>query len=141
GLRGWHAPEGASRIWWLALVMGVCHVAGLALTYRAFEIGTVSLVAPIASGFAVVTAVLELATGEHPNPTALLGAALLCGGVVLATRTHSEAEAKSLVGVPEALGSALAFGVMFWLFDYVQGYAYTDVFVGYIWPLILLKIM
>jgi drug/metabolite transporter (DMT)-like permease len=56
--------------WMVAVVAGFFHVAGLVLTYRAFEIGTLSIVSPIASSFAIVTAVLALITGERPSAIA-----------------------------------------------------------------------
>ncbi|PQV63288.1 putative membrane protein [Abditibacterium utsteinense] len=123
------------NFWGLAVMAGVCHVVGLLLTYRAFEIGTLSLVSPIASGFAIVTALIALANGERPPLLALAGTGLLILGVVCATYTHNAEEKKSLVGVPEALGSALAFGIMFWLFDRVQ------IHLGVLWPLVVLKSM
>ncbi len=127
--------SGGNGIWWLAIAAGVCHVGGLILTYRAFEIGTLSLVSPIASGFAIVTAFIALLNGERPPLLALAGVGLLILGVVCATYTHNAEEKKSLVGVPEALGSALAFGVMFYLFDRVQ------IQLGVLYPLAILKSM
>jgi drug/metabolite transporter (DMT)-like permease len=133
-----HAPVSMAAIWALAAMTGICHVLGLLLTYRAFEIGTLSLVSPIASGFAVVTALLALVSGEHPPVMALGGAALLCTGIVLATRSPGGATGarNSLSGVPEAIGSALAFGTMFWMF-----YFFVQPQLGYVWPLIILKFM
>ncbi|HEX8465560.1 MAG TPA: DMT family transporter, partial [Abditibacterium sp.] len=121
--------------WGLAIAAGVCHVAGLILTYRAFEIGTLSLVSPIASGFAIVTALIAFAAGERPPALALAGTGLLILGVVCATYTPGGQEKKTLAGVPEALGSALAFGIMFWLFDRVK------IELGVVWPLVILKSM
>lgn len=125
----------SAGFWGLAIAAGVCHVAGLILTYRAFEIGTLSLVSPIASGFAIVTALIAFANGERPPTLALAGTGLLILGVVVATYTHNAEEKRSLVGVPEALGSALAFGIMFWLFDRVQ------IHMGVLYPLVILKSM
>jgi uncharacterized membrane protein len=51
------SPDSGINVWALAIIAGVCHVTALLLTYRAFEIGTLALVSPIISGFAVVTAV------------------------------------------------------------------------------------
>lgn len=125
-------------IWAIALLTGVCHVVGLGLVYRAFEIGTVSLVSPISSGFAIVTALLALAMGERPPALALVGALLLVVGVILAATSGAPGpEARSkLRGIPEALGSALAFGTMFWLF-----YFFLEPAIGFLWPLIILKVM
>lgn len=128
-----------STLWLMAFVTGIFHVLGLALTYRAFEVGTLSLVSPIASGFAVVTAVLSYVSGEHPPALTLAGALCLIGGLALATRSPDSSPADNkptLAGVPEALGSALAFGAMFWMF-----YFFVEPRMGYVWPLILLKIM
>lgn len=122
----------------LALIMGLGHVLGLALVYRAFEVGQLSLVSPISSSFGVVTALLALATGERPPFTALAGALLLFVGIVLATRAAQSkgSNASSIAGIPEALGSALGFGIMFWIF-----YFYVQPELGYLWPLVLLKTM
>lgn len=114
------------------LFAGVLHVAGLKLTYRAFEIGTLSIVSPLASGFAIVTAVLALIFGNAPAAVALIGATLLVMGIGFAT-TGDSAGPKSMAGVPEAIGSALAFGGMFYLFEKIMPS------VGYVGPLVVLK--
>lgn len=114
------------------LVAGVLHVVGLKLTYRAFEIGTLSIVSPLASGFAIVTAVLALIFGHAPAGIALAGAVLLVLGIGFAT-TGDTGGPKSLKGVPEAIGSALAFGGMFYLFEGIEST------VGYVGPLVVLK--
>src|SRR2546422_965348 len=77
----------------------VCHVLGLVFVYRAFEIGTLSIVSPISSAFAIVTAVLSFATGERPPLLALAGAALLVAGVALATRAPGAGRRASWIGV------------------------------------------
>ncbi len=129
---------GGPRTWMIVVLTGFCHVLGLAFVYRAFQVGTLSLVSPISSSFAVVTALLALIAGERPPLLALAGAGLLFVGVVVATRSPSDEpkRGKSLKGIPEAIGSALAFGTMFWLF-----YFFVQPDLGYIWPLIVLKTM
>lgn len=121
-------------LWGIALLAAVCHVGALLLTYRSFEIGTLSLVSPIISSFSVVTALLALVSGERIPALKLFGAGLLVVGIVLATRAPSEGKSH-LTGVSEAILSALGYGLMFWLFERVEGG------LGYIWPLILMKIM
>jgi len=120
----------------ILLATAACHVLGLALVYRAFEIGNLAIVSPISSAFAIVTAVLSLLSGERPPTLVLAGSVLLMVGVTLATRGESTVDAPraSFRGVPEALGSALAFGTMFWLF-----YFYIEPKLGYVVPLISLK--
>lgn len=131
-------PAGDASIWAIAVGTGICHVIGLALVYRAFEVGTLSLVSPISSSFAVVTAILALLSGERPHALALVGAMLLFVGIVLATRSpgSSSTRGAGLAGIPHALGSALGFGTMFWLF-----YFFVQPELGYVWPLIVLKTM
>jgi drug/metabolite transporter (DMT)-like permease len=130
--------SGDLSLWLIVLGTAICHVLGLMFVYRAFEIGTLSIVSPISSAFAVVTAVLSLASGERPPAIALGGALLLILGVVLATRSAPSSETPRAIwrGVPEAIASALAFGTMFWLF-----YFFVQPKLGYVVPLILLKTM
>lgn len=136
-LLAWPAP-GITGMRLVALVAAtaMCHVLGLIFVYRAFEIGTLSIVSPISAGFAVVTAMLALASGEHPPALTLVGALLLIVGAVLATRSAAGTEQRKIVwrGVPEAILSALAFGTMFWLF-----YFFVEPAVGYGWPMVVLK--
>jgi drug/metabolite transporter (DMT)-like permease len=131
-------PTASLALWGIVVATAICHVLGLVFVYRAFQVGTLSIVSPISAGFAVVTAVLALSTGERPPLTAMGGAGLLLLGVVLATRAPSDPQAPrpSLIGVPEAILSALAFGTMFWLFSF-----FVEPRMGYGWPLVLLKTM
>jgi len=131
-----HDATHSLSIWSIALLAGVFHVGGLVLTYRAFEIGTLSFVSPIASSFAIVTALLAVAVGAAPPPMALAGTFLLVAGVAVVSRSTSGDGPVTLRGVPEAIGSAVAFGVMFWMID-----LYVSKPLGYVYPLILLKTM
>jgi drug/metabolite transporter (DMT)-like permease len=134
------APPGnplTPGLWAVVGATAVCHVLGLVFVYRAFEVGTLSLVSPISAGFAVVTALLALAAGERPPAAALVGAALVIAGATVATRPATPGSARAtLAGVPEAVASALAFGTMFWLF-----YFFVQPRLGYAMPLVTLKAM
>lgn len=130
--------EGALPVWAWVTIAGLCHVLGLALSYRAFEIGKLALVSPISSSFAIVTALLAVSTRESPPPPVLVGAALLFAGLVLATRpqkSEPDEAKKGHRGVPEAIGSALAYGVMFWMMKPAEAH------LGPVLPLIVLKVM
>jgi drug/metabolite transporter (DMT)-like permease len=133
-------PPADVRVWLLLILTGICHVVGLVFVYRAFEIGTLSLVSPISASFAVVTALLALTSGERPPWPAITGTSLLVGGILLATKGMGGAEAENKTaryrGIPEAIASALGFGAMFWLF-----YFFVEPALGYTWPLVVLKIM
>jgi uncharacterized membrane protein len=132
-----HPPLVGGSIWWLVLATAACHVLGLAFVYRAFEVGTLSIVSPISSSFSVVTAVLAVATGERPPIMALGGTALLVSGIPLATRPSGTGDqaARTWKGVPEAIASALAFGAMFWIFCF-----FVEPKLGYSYPLAVLKL-
>jgi drug/metabolite transporter (DMT)-like permease len=132
------ASAGATPwVWMIVIVTAICHVLGLIFVYRAFEVGTLSIVSPISAGFAVVTAILSLATGERPPASALAGAGLLIAGVIVATRSPENhgSHRGNWAGVPAAILSALAFGTMFWLF-----YFFVQPALGYAWPLAVLKL-
>ena len=131
-----HTARASVAIWGIAALAGVFHVVGLVTTYRAFEIGTLSFVSPIASSFAIVTALLYVVTGKSPAPLALVGTLLLVCGIVVVTRATPSDGPITVKGVPEAITSAIGFGIMFWLID-----VYVKEPLGDVFPLILLKVM
>jgi drug/metabolite transporter (DMT)-like permease len=150
-------PSPSAAMWMLVVAIGLFNLAGTLLLYRSFAIGTLALVSPIASAFAVVSALLALLAGERPALLALLGALLLVGGVVVVTRSQPGMEDErpptndqqgrsfrhwSLVvgrrlpaGVPEAIGVALCFGISFWALDLVTPA------LGILWPVLVLRIV
>jgi drug/metabolite transporter (DMT)-like permease len=122
--------------WLIAALAGVFHVLGLATTYRAFEIGTLSLVSPIASSFAIVTTLMFVLAGDSPPLIPLIGIVLLVCGIVVVTRAVPADGPITVKGVPEAIASAVGFGIMFWILD-----AFVKQPLGDVYPLILLKVM
>lgn len=147
-----NALEATPRIWIMMLGIALLQTLCVLLFYRAFEIGKLSLVAPITSGFAVVTAALALLSGERPARLALLGGVLVIAGVLLVTRSHEveeilavdtegnkftyEAERKrNLRGVPEAILAAFGYGVVFWGLDFVVPA------MGAVWPLAIMRLV
>jgi drug/metabolite transporter (DMT)-like permease len=119
----------------LAVVINLAILGGAALLYRAFAIGTLSIVSPVAASFAAVTALLSLLTGERAHAPQLLGIALTVAGVTLAstvpasTTDGAEAHAAKATmpaarprglapGLVEALGAMLVFGVCYWALRY-----------------------
>ncbi|GHP01044.1 hypothetical protein KSF_110910 [Reticulibacter mediterranei] len=114
-----HAPPLDPSAWGIAVGISIINFIGTVLLYRAFTIGTLSLVSPIASGFAVVTAILAFSSGERPPILPLAGTALLVVGVIVVSRTRNTSNATALAGVPEALGASLCFGFYFWMLNSV----------------------
>lgn len=115
-------PVGWEWQWfWLAVLIGLFNLtAGLCL-YRAFEIGQLSLVTPIASSYGGVTLLLALLSGQKPGVLALIGLLAIILGVVLASADISELFRGGKLngkfrqrGVGLAIFAAFGFGVAFW---------------------------
>jgi drug/metabolite transporter (DMT)-like permease len=139
-------PHATPQVLVIMAAIGCGQAAAVWLFYRAFEIGKLSIVAPITSGFAVVTALLALLSGERPSRLALCGALLLIIGVLFVTRqssveTREEDDGEStppslaLRGVPEAIVAAFAYGAVFWALDFVTPT------LGNVWPLAALRVI
>ena len=67
---------------------GLCGIVGLAAFYRALAIGTMSIVAPIASTGVALPVLVGLATGDQPGVLRSVGLAAAVVGVVLASREN-----------------------------------------------------
>jgi drug/metabolite transporter (DMT)-like permease len=129
------APTASVGIWLRMGAIGLLNLVGTAVLYRAFMIGTLALVAPIAAGYAVVTALLALLTGERPALLPLGGALLLVTGVIVIASAQPVTSKVTLAGVPEALASILIFGVFFWSLQFVTSE------LGVLWPVLVLRLM
>ncbi len=127
-LGGWgHLFDGSGwQPWAWGILAGVLNTFSTLALYRSFEIGKLSIVAPISACYPVLTMVLSAFTGERLTPLRLAGLALTIAGVVVVARgEHSPDEAnptdettrpvKKRLGVGWAIFSAVCFGVMFWL--------------------------
>ncbi len=130
-------PAAPFSVWGLLLIAALCYVGAMWLSYRAFEIGTLSILSPIASGYIIITAALEVVSHRTPPFAALLGGALLFAGIILITRGPGHEGEDPRAGVPHAAVAALGFGVMFWLIGSIT----PDNVLGPVWPLIALKIV
>ena len=121
----------------LAVVVNLAILAGAALLYRAFAIGTLSIVSPVAASFAALTALLSLLTGERAHALQLLGIALTVAGVTLASTVpaattdaaesfeakvgaaaHDGRRRRLAPGLVEALSAMVIFGVCYWALRY-----------------------
>lgn len=127
-------PGAHAGTWALMLALAVLNSAGAFLLYRAFTVGALALVAPVASGYAVVTGLLAFFAGERPPPLLLLGALLLIAGVVIVTRANYAGGIRSLAGLPEAIGVVLVFGVFYWAL------AFVTPALGILWPIFVLRV-
>jgi drug/metabolite transporter (DMT)-like permease len=127
-LGGWgHLLDGSGpRPWVWGILAGLLNTSSTLALYRSFEIGKMSIVAPVSASYPVLTLLLSTLTGERITAIRLIGMALTIAGVVLVARgekipddanpieEYTQPHKKSL-GVGWALFSAFGFGVMFWL--------------------------
>ncbi|HEV3419163.1 MAG TPA: DMT family transporter [Candidatus Acidoferrum sp.] len=127
-LGGWgHLFDGSGwQPWVWGILAGVLNTSSTLALYRSFEIGKLSIVAPISACYPVLTMLLSALTGERLTPLRLFGLVLTIGGVIVVARgEHAPDEAnpvgeqtrheKKRLGVGWAIFAAVGFGVMFWL--------------------------
>src|SRR5260370_4539624 len=127
-LGGWgHLFDGSGwQPWAWGILAGVLNTFSTLALYRSFEIGKLSIVAPISACYPVLTMLLSALTGERLTPLRIAGLALTIAGVIVVARGEqapSDANpideqmqpAKKRLGVNWAIFSAPLFGVMFWL--------------------------
>jgi len=104
----------------------VLNASGTLALYRSFEIGKMSIVAPLSASYPVLTLLLSVMTGERLTLARLLGMALAIAGVILVAHGETQPDdantidsttqpAKKRLGVGWALLAAVTYGVMFWL--------------------------
>ncbi|MGD9694759.1 MAG: EamA family transporter [Thermoleophilia bacterium] len=95
-----------------AAAAGGAGIVGLLCFYRALAVGTMSLIAPIASLGALVPLTVDLARGSSPGAVAIAGMFVALAGAALAARAPGEVK---LRGAGLAAVAALGFGVFFTL--------------------------
>jgi drug/metabolite transporter (DMT)-like permease len=149
---GWlrlrHQPE---PLLLLTVVLSLLILGGAALLYRAFAIGTLALVSPVAASFAAVTALLAILSGERPTPPQLLGIVLTLAGVVLVSTVPPHPTQQPVQGtrrgplglapgLAEALAATLIFGSAYWGLRFVVGTlgGVTVAFIGKVSDLVVM---
>ncbi len=88
---------------------------GIAAFYRSMAVGTISIVAPIASVGVLIPVVIGIASGERPSALQLAGIPLAIAGAVLASRETGSTitGARMAAGVPWAVVASITFGAYF----------------------------
>src|SRR6516225_4012230 len=84
-LGGWgHLTDGSGwRPWLWGIVAGALNTSSTLALYRSFEIGKMSIVAPLSASYPVLTLVLSVTTGERLTLLRLAGIIVTIAGVVL----------------------------------------------------------
>lgn len=104
--------EFTSRDVALGLAAGAGAALGVGALYRGFSVGSVGIVAPVASTFAaMVPIVVGLLIGERPSGLVALGLVAGVGSVILVGYVPGRAQL-SAVSVVHGLVSGIGFGIM-----------------------------
>jgi drug/metabolite transporter (DMT)-like permease len=122
GLWG-HLFDGSGwRPWAWGLLGGGLNATGTLALYRSFEIGKMSVVAPLSASYPVITIFLSVLSGEHLTFPRAIGVSLTIAGVIIVAggekvpdENDAEAVAQNGKGIGYALIAAVGFGVMMWL--------------------------
>jgi drug/metabolite transporter (DMT)-like permease len=99
-----------------SLGAGLVGIAGLSAFYRALAIGTMSIVAPIASTGVALPVIVGLIGGDDPGPVRSAGLALAVVGIVLASREEDAGAAdarQQRLSIVLAIVAGLGFGSYF----------------------------
>ena len=114
-LRGKACAASASG-WSYGVLAVAFNLAGSMSLLRAFSIGRASLVAPLITTYAAVTACLGLAiSGDRLSGFRLAGLVICLIGAPLAAVAPSRQDGRQADGIGYAMLTALCFGVGFWI--------------------------
>jgi drug/metabolite transporter (DMT)-like permease len=123
-LGGWgHLADGSGwHPWAWGLLAGTLNTLSMLALYRSFEIGKMSVVAPLSASYPALTLAFSFLSGEHLTAfrlagivCALLGVLLVAGGEKPPGNPDTAGSSHSGKGIGWALCSALGFGLLFWL--------------------------
>jgi drug/metabolite transporter (DMT)-like permease len=116
--------------WALTIAAGLLNVIASLSLYHSFEIGVMSIVAPVSSSYPALTVALSLASGERIHALRGIGIAVTLAGVILAAMSFApktnDSQASSVEpsgahlsrGVGWAILAAIGFGLMFWFLGF-----------------------
>jgi len=133
--------------WVWALLAAVLNVFSSLALYRAFEVGVLTVVSPIAASSSALTLVLSFLNGEIISQTQGIGIGAALIGVVLAATSFAPSAAsqdaelalrqkrKQSSGIGWALLASLGYGVLFWMLGF-----HVTPFLGGIAPVWLVRL-
>ncbi len=112
--------------WAWGICAGVLNAGATLALYRSFEIGKMSIVAPISASYPALTMLLAALTGERLTTPRFAGLVLILVGVVIVSSgeevpadanlidPHTRTQ-KRHMGIGWALVAAIGFGLLFWV--------------------------
>jgi len=113
-----------------ALIAAILNIIGSMCLYRAFSIGKMALVTPIAASYPGLTVIFALASGEHLKTSSAVGIPIILAGIMLAVIPVAPAAERAAevaprpgahhdhAGVGWALGAAVCFALVFWVLGF-----------------------
>jgi drug/metabolite transporter (DMT)-like permease len=116
--------------WALAVGAGLLNMTASLALYYSFQVGVMTVVAPVSSAYPALTVALAISSGERIQPLRAVGLAVTILGVILAATsfapdvTHpaiepgSSGRAHLTKGVGWAIVAAAGFGFLFWLLGF-----------------------
>ncbi|GHO88822.1 DMT family transporter [Dictyobacter formicarum] len=126
-----YTTQASWQIWFWGIVCSITYTLSYLCLYRAFALGQLAIVAPIASSYAAISVLLSVISGERLVPLQWLGIVAVLVGVVLAALQRSETPQEAdqsrpatmsgrhlPAGVFWALLAAVGLGVTFWLLGF-----------------------
>lgn len=118
------------KTWGLAVTAGLLNMTASLALYYSFQVGVMTVVAPVSSAYPALTVALAIASGERIQPLRSAGLAVTILGVILAATSFapdvahpavepgSRGRAHLTKGVGWAIVAAAGFGFLFWLLGF-----------------------
>lgn len=131
----------------LGVVLGAVNTLGTLMLYRALSIGKIAIVSPVTSTFGGVALVLSLLAGDAISRGGIFSLLLMLGGIVIVSSVREDpqkaVDRSVMMGLPEALISALALGINFWGLQFVVASLgpYIPTLIGRIMTVIVLPVL
>ena len=121
--RDWgHLFDGSGwQPWAWGALAGLINTFAMLALYRSFELGRMSVVAPVSASYPALTVLLTLVSGDRFSAYRALGMLLALAGVVLVAAGEKASDplttegGKRNAGVSWAVAACCGFGVLFWL--------------------------
>lgn len=121
-----HGFHFGCKAWIFAIIAGLVNTFSSFALYRSFELGTMSIVAPVSSAYPALTLALALLSGERIQSLRFIGLVVTFVGVLLAAMSLStntdqapaeastQSQKRIAAGAGWAIAAAIGFGFMFW---------------------------
>lgn len=123
-LGGWgHLADGSGwQPWAWGFLAGILNACATLSLYRSFEIGKMTVVAPLSASYPALTLILSWLAGDHLSAARsvgvvliLFGAVVVAGGERVSGENSAQPANTNTRGIGLAIAAAVGFGFLFWL--------------------------